>query len=92
MKNQLMKVKQVSQKLNLSIHHTYTLIRLGEIPSVRIGKNIRIIPQDLNKYIEANKSVITIAPIMPNSLRQTASLENHKANRPLKEIHHVDQV
>ncbi|NJD60992.1 MAG: DNA-binding protein [Anaerolineales bacterium] len=50
----LLKSKNVTEILNISHSKAYHLMQIGEIPTVRIGKFLRIRSEDLIKYIEAN--------------------------------------
>ncbi len=47
---QLLKVRQIAAMLNISLAKAYRLIQRGEIPVVRIGHAVRVIPADLNDY------------------------------------------
>lgn len=84
MENQLLKVKQVALRLNICLSKTYSLIWRGDISSVRVGRIIRVCPQDLKNFIIANTSGFTNHPIKAKLAALTASLKNLQAN------HHVD--
>lgn len=45
---------QVAERLNISHALVYTLIRRGLIPAVRMGKTVRVRPEDLEKFILDN--------------------------------------
>ena len=51
----LLKVAEVAQILNVSDSHVYRLIKSGELPSVRMGRSLRVKPADLDEYI-SNKT------------------------------------
>lgn len=51
--NSLYTVQEVANKLNLSEQTIRKLIKKGEINVVRIGRNIRISRQELDKIMEA---------------------------------------
>lgn len=60
MNEKLMTVKDVATYLRYSEVQTRRLIANGEIPSIRIGKKgraIKIVPEELQKYIQ-NKSEV----------------------------------
>ena len=41
----------VAEILRVSMAKAYTLLKQGEIPVVRIGKNVRVRREDLERYI-----------------------------------------
>ena len=49
----LLKADEVAQLLNISQSQIYALMQHGEIPCVRIGRAVRVRPQDLEDYIES---------------------------------------
>jgi excisionase family DNA binding protein len=51
----LMTVKEVIKTLSLSESKVYLLLAQREIPSVRIGRSVRVDPSDLSSYIEQCK-------------------------------------
>jgi excisionase family DNA binding protein len=50
----LLTAEQVAEILQISRSFAYALMRRGEIPTVRMGRSVRVRPQDLEKYIESN--------------------------------------
>jgi len=50
----LLTVKQVSRILSVSPSMVYKEIALWHLPCVRVGKSIRVRPEDLEAYIETN--------------------------------------
>jgi excisionase family DNA binding protein len=48
---------QVAEILNISKAGAYNLMQRGQLPSVKIGRNIRVIPRDLEQFIEDSKQV-----------------------------------
>jgi excisionase family DNA binding protein len=50
----LLRADEVSEILSVSLAFAYRLIQNGEIPSVRMGSAVRVRPEDLTAYIEAN--------------------------------------
>ena len=48
----LLKAEEVAEKLSLAKSTVYKLIQSGSIQSVRIGRSVRIRPEDLEEYIE----------------------------------------
>jgi excisionase family DNA binding protein len=47
---------EVCQELGMGKSWVYRRIRSGEIPSVRLGNNIKVRREDLEGYLEANSS------------------------------------
>ncbi len=52
METRLLKSEEVAAILQVSKAHAYVLMKRGEIPSVRIGKIVRVRPEDLERYIK----------------------------------------
>jgi excisionase family DNA binding protein len=47
----LLNADQVAEILNVSRSHAYSLIQSGQIPSIRLGRAVRVRPQDLERFI-----------------------------------------
>jgi excisionase family DNA binding protein len=62
MGDRLLKPADVAEILQVSKAHTYVLMKRGEIPSVRIGKIVRVRLEDLERYIK-EKTAQNEAPI-----------------------------
>ena len=52
METRLLKSDEVAEILQVSKAHAYVLMKRGEIPTVRIGKIVRVRLEDLERYIE----------------------------------------
>lgn len=52
----LVAIKEVAQAMTVSVKTVYRLIEDGELPSFRIGKVIRIRPQDVDAYLNRVKA------------------------------------
>lgn len=50
----LLRPEEVAEILSVSRSYAYALLQTGELPAVRIGRSVRIRPQDLQDYITAN--------------------------------------
>ena len=50
----LLKVQEVAEVLNVSRSFAYFLLQSGGIPVVKMGRAVRVRPQDLQNYIEQN--------------------------------------
>jgi len=46
---------QTAELLNISLRTLDTKLKAGAIPNVRLGKLVRFIPSDIQKYIEAHR-------------------------------------
>ena len=51
----LLTPEQVAGMLQLHVLTIYNYIRQGKINAVQIGRNYRIIPEDLTHFIESNR-------------------------------------
>jgi excisionase family DNA binding protein len=47
----LLKGSDVAEKLHVSLSFAYSLMRRGDIPTVRMGRLLRVHPEDLERYI-----------------------------------------
>ena len=54
--SELLSVTQVCQQLAMGKSWVHQRIKSGEIPSVRLGRNIKVKRQDLEKYLEDHSS------------------------------------
>jgi excisionase family DNA binding protein len=50
----LLKPQDVAQRLKISRAMAYKLLTIGELPSVRIGRIVRVLESDLEAYIQKN--------------------------------------
>jgi excisionase family DNA binding protein len=51
MGERLLKPTEVAEILQVSKAHAYVLMKRGEIPTIRIGKIVRVKLEDLERYI-----------------------------------------
>ena len=49
----LLIAQDVAAALNMGLSTVYMLMERGELPSIRIGRSVRIRPEDLEKFIES---------------------------------------
>ena len=54
--NSLLTAEEVAEILNVSRSKAYRLMRLKEIPTITIGKNVRVSNEDLDEYITNNRT------------------------------------
>ena len=52
--SKLLKANEVAEILNVSRSYVYFLMKSGQLPTVRIGRSVRVHPRDLKEYIELN--------------------------------------
>ena len=57
---QLLTPEQVSEILQVHILTVYEYIRSGRLNAVRLGRNYRIVPSDLDLFLEANRVKVMI--------------------------------
>lgn len=50
--SRLLNAQEVAAALNMGLSTIYMLMERGELPSIRIGRSVRIRPEDLEKFIE----------------------------------------
>jgi excisionase family DNA binding protein len=54
--DKLLKAGEVAELLQLSHSKAYNLMQRGEIPTVRMGRTVRVRRSDLEEFIEKNKA------------------------------------
>lgn len=53
MSDQLLTAAEVADQLRVSTMTIYRLIRRGELPAVRVGRNYRVRDRDLSAFLDA---------------------------------------
>ena len=51
----LLRPREVSQKLGLSVPHVYTLAAAGTLPSIKFGRAVRFRPADVDRFIREHR-------------------------------------
>ena len=51
----LLNISSVARRLSLSKSFVYQLIQRNELPSIHIGRSVRVLEEDLHNFIEMNK-------------------------------------
>ena len=51
METKLLKADEIADILKISLAKAYTMLQRGELPTVRIGRLVRVRQSDLEKYI-----------------------------------------
>ena len=88
MNNQLLKAKDVSERLNISRSQAFSLMRNGELPTVRFGRLVRVRPEDLVAFIAKNLTHNDEPTLKTKLAAATASMENNQANLLSGKIDH----
>jgi excisionase family DNA binding protein len=88
MNNQLLKANEVAQRLNISRSQAFTLMRNGELPTVRFGRLCRVRPEDLEDFIIQNLSGNPEINFKTELAAATASLAINSVNPSTKGDHH----
>jgi len=52
----LLKAEDLASILNISLGFAYQLMKRGELPTIHLGRAVRVRPVDLELYIEKNAS------------------------------------
>lgn len=55
MKEKLLTAEEVASVLNISRSKAYSMMREKEIPTITIGKNVRVSFEDLDAFITTNR-------------------------------------
>lgn len=56
---QLLTVDQIAEILNESTKTTRRRIKSGELPHIRLGRLVRVLPDDLERYIASRRRTST---------------------------------
>jgi excisionase family DNA binding protein len=54
----LLRGEEVAKELNISRSQAFTLMKSGRIPTIRIGKLVRVKVEDLEQFVEANRTSV----------------------------------
>ncbi|MDR1961623.1 MAG: helix-turn-helix transcriptional regulator [Gracilibacteraceae bacterium] len=77
MESLLLTAEEVAQQLKIRKYTVYELIKRGELPSSKVGKQVRISQSDINHYLQATKSgKLTLPRITETGVRDDA--ESHE--------------
>jgi len=55
----LLRPEDVTSILNISLSFTYQLIQQGKLPSIRIGRSVRVRQRDLENFINSQVSTVS---------------------------------
>ena len=57
MEVQLLKMKEVADRLGVSVSFAYILTKRGDLPIVRLGTAVRVRAEDLERYVKEKASL-----------------------------------
>lgn len=52
MEEALLSVREIAKRLKVSRSFAYRILEVGTLPVVRIGKSVRVRPEDLREFIK----------------------------------------
>jgi excisionase family DNA binding protein len=76
--NTLLTPEQVAKILQIHVLTVYSYIRQGKFDAVRLGRSYRIIPEDLDTFVESNKFKNNIKQNIHSGLPKNVSNNGHK--------------
>lgn len=56
--DRLLTADEVAERLSIGLSTAYLLLQRGELPSVRIGRSVRVRPEDLRRFVLARRESI----------------------------------
>lgn len=59
MKDSIITIPEVAEYPKMSKSKIYLMVQRGEIPAVRIGRNVRVVLSDLEKWAESQKQSVS---------------------------------
>lgn len=77
----LLTPEQVARVLQVHVLTVYSYIRRGELDAVRLGRSYRIIPKDLERFIESNRIKKQQAKGANNSVSHTQARAHMNGKR-----------
>ena len=73
--NKLYTAQEIADKLKIRKTTVYELIKRGELPSSKIGKQLRISEDQLSEYLNKNRSDLESQPIFPDFQPESSLLK-----------------
>jgi len=52
--DKLLKANEVAELLSVSRSFAYALMQTGQLPTVHLGRSVRVRPEDFEKFIQLN--------------------------------------
>jgi putative molybdopterin biosynthesis protein len=62
MESILLTAEDVAKQLRIKKYTVYELIKRGELPSSKVGKQVRVSQEDINRYLQSRKTGVSILP------------------------------
>jgi excisionase family DNA binding protein len=89
MTTNLLTANDIAERLRISRAQAYNLIIGGDIPKIQIRKSIRVKSEDLDQYIERNRTSNNEFQLNTKSVVSAADLDPYRVNPNLpKESSH----
>lgn len=85
----LLRGNDIAIVLNISRSQAFSLMRNGELPTVRFGRLVRVRPEDLETFIAKNLTKNDESILKTELAAATASLASNSVNPSTKGDHHV---
>ena len=73
--NKLYTAQEIADKLKIRKTTVYELIKRGELPSSKIGKQLRISEDQLSEYLNKNRSDSEAQPVLPDFQPESSLLK-----------------
>lgn len=73
--NKLYTAQEIADKLKIRKTTVYELIKRGELPSSKIGKQLRISEDQLSEYLNKNRSDLESQPVFPDFQPESSLLK-----------------
>ena len=73
----LLKAEDIASILNISLGFAYQLMKRGAVPTVRLGRAVRVRPSDLEDYMQSR---INSKEANPNLSQREVNLRNEVNN------------
>lgn len=86
MESKLLTAEEVAQQLKIKKYTVYELIKRGELPSSKVGKQMRISQADINHYLLASKSGKPAAVRLPEPPRNDKPEPSREALNDIFEV------
>ena len=76
--NTLLTPEQVAKILQIHVLTVYSYIRQGKFDAVRLGRSYRIVPEDLDTFVESNKFKNNVKQDVRSEVPKSISNRGHK--------------
>ncbi|MDR0670089.1 MAG: helix-turn-helix transcriptional regulator [Treponema sp.] len=86
MGSSLLTAEDVARQLRIKKYTVYELIKRGELPSSRVGKQVRVSQEDIDRYLRAGKTGPFSAVAAFREARESPSHESPARELPSREL------